>query len=241
MLLQHPLGVSYRDGKIYVADTYNNKIKVVSVPTGETRTLAGTGVPGRDDDKGTFDEPSGLTLAGDRVLVADTNNHLIRTVDIRSGRVGTLKIDGLQPPGTDGLATTQPDFSRATKVAVRESRAKPSQGMIQFEVEISLPVGWKMNPAAPMKYFLESDVDQGPVSGSAMGWKEVAPPRSRFTVQLPVAGEGSQRLQLGLDYFYCATDGTGLCKIGSVQFSVPLEISASGNEGPVLLKHEARP
>ena len=29
--LQHPLGVAWADGKLYVADTYNNKIKVIDV------------------------------------------------------------------------------------------------------------------------------------------------------------------------------------------------------------------
>ena len=31
--LQHPLGVAFHDGKLYVADTYNNKIKVLDVAT----------------------------------------------------------------------------------------------------------------------------------------------------------------------------------------------------------------
>ena len=40
---QHPLGVAFHDGRIYVADTYNNKIRVVDPSDGTTRTLAGTG------------------------------------------------------------------------------------------------------------------------------------------------------------------------------------------------------
>ncbi len=47
--LQHPLGVAlYRD-TLYVADTYNNKIKTVDPATGDTRTLVGSGTPGRRD------------------------------------------------------------------------------------------------------------------------------------------------------------------------------------------------
>ncbi len=44
--LQHPLGVVYYDGKLYVADTYNNKIKVLDVATRDCQTLAGTGKVG---------------------------------------------------------------------------------------------------------------------------------------------------------------------------------------------------
>ena len=44
--LQHCLGVAYVDGKIYVADTYNNKIKVIDPQTKTCQTVAGTGQPG---------------------------------------------------------------------------------------------------------------------------------------------------------------------------------------------------
>jgi hypothetical protein len=239
VLLQHALGVAYRDGKIYVADTYNNKIKVVDASSGTTRTVAGTGVPGRDDDKGTFDEPSGLALAGDTLLVADTNNHLVRTVDVRNGRVGTFRIEGLGPP-TPTVEAARPDFSRALKVAVSGSRVKPTNGSIQLAVEVQLPDGCKMNPTAPMRYFLETDNPQGPLSESALGWKEISPPNRRFLVNLPVSGQGRVTIRLGMDYYYCSDDGTGLCKIGSVQFAVPLEIDNEGKSGPVSLSHRAR-
>ena len=36
--LQHPLGVAWADGKLYVADTYNNKIKVIDVEQRSCRT-----------------------------------------------------------------------------------------------------------------------------------------------------------------------------------------------------------
>ncbi len=39
--LQHPLGIVFYEGKLYVADTYNNKIKDIDPATGETHTLAG--------------------------------------------------------------------------------------------------------------------------------------------------------------------------------------------------------
>ena len=61
--LQHALGVAYHDNKIYVADTYNNKIKVVDAKSGETRTIAGKKEPGYDERKSRFDEPSGSTIA----------------------------------------------------------------------------------------------------------------------------------------------------------------------------------
>lgn len=105
--LQHCLDVDYLDGKIYVADTYNNKIKVVNAKTGDTKTLAGTGKPGTRDDPAEFHEPEGLTHAKGKLYVADTNNHLIRTIDLVSGKVGTLTISGLEAPAKQAVAAQQ--------------------------------------------------------------------------------------------------------------------------------------
>jgi len=99
--MQHPLGVVYHDQKLYVADTYNNKIKRIDPSDGTTQTVAGTGKPGRTDDPPTFDEPAGIAAAAGKLYIADTNNHLIRTVDLaRGNRVSTLTIPGLEPPET---------------------------------------------------------------------------------------------------------------------------------------------
>jgi DNA-binding beta-propeller fold protein YncE len=101
--LQHPLDVAWADGKLYVADTYNNKIKVIDVEKRTCRTLAGTGKAGNaDGDKGAaaaFNEPAGISAAGGKLYVADTNSHLIRVVDLTGANgVTTLKIEGLNPP-----------------------------------------------------------------------------------------------------------------------------------------------
>src|SRR3954471_19117526 len=98
--LQHPLDVAWADGKLYVADTYNNKIKVIDVARRSCRTIAGTGKSGSSDSRNgaaaTFSEPTGVSAAGDKLYVADTNNHLIRVVDLKSPyAVTTLKIEGL--------------------------------------------------------------------------------------------------------------------------------------------------
>jgi DNA-binding beta-propeller fold protein YncE len=106
---QHPLGVAWQDGKLYVADTYNNKIKVVDVATRRCTTLAGTGKPGREDAaegaKATFNEPSGLSIAAGKLYVADTNNHAVRIVDLTPPHsVATLAIESAAPPETAGAA-----------------------------------------------------------------------------------------------------------------------------------------
>ena len=97
--LQHCLEVVHAKGKLYVADTYNHKIKVVDAKTGETKTIAGTGKPGSSDEPAMFHEPAGLAFAKDKLYIADTNNHLMRTLDLATGKVTTLAIAGLAATG----------------------------------------------------------------------------------------------------------------------------------------------
>ena len=99
--LQHPLGVAVHQGRVLIADTYNHKIKRLDPRSGIVETVAGTGSPGRADGPGRhaqFHEPGGLSVAGDTLFVADTNNHAIRTIDLRSFSVTTLPLEGLAPP-----------------------------------------------------------------------------------------------------------------------------------------------
>jgi thiol-disulfide isomerase/thioredoxin len=96
--LQHALGVTYNDGKLYVADTYNNKIKVFDLKTKILTTLVGG-----DGDWGplfpvTFSEPAGISYADGKLYIADTNAHRIRVVDLATKAVKTLKLTGVTAP-----------------------------------------------------------------------------------------------------------------------------------------------
>ena len=100
--LQHPLGIVYREGVLYIADTYNNKIKTIDPIHGDTHTLAGTGSADYSDDPPALNNPSGLSAAGGKLFVADTNNHKIRVIDLaNNNKVSTLEIAGLKPPTSE--------------------------------------------------------------------------------------------------------------------------------------------
>src|SRR5262249_26178929 len=94
--LQHALGVAFKDGKLYVADTYNSKIKLLDPDKRSCSTWLGERggwLNGR-----TFDEPGGLCFAGDTLYVADTNAHRVRVVDLRRRAATTLRLEGVEPP-----------------------------------------------------------------------------------------------------------------------------------------------
>lgn len=94
--LQHPLGLAWHNGLLYVADTYNNKIKTIDPQTRRAQTFLGSGEPGLSDGlEPRFDEPGGLSPAGDTLYIADTNNHAIRVAGLATKEVSTLRIEGL--------------------------------------------------------------------------------------------------------------------------------------------------
>lgn len=94
-LLQHAVGIAHRDGKLYVADTYNSKIKTIDLETGVVSTFLGG--PAKSGDDRLFNEPTGLSFAGDKLFVADTNSHRIRVVDMQTKTVTTLELTGVPP------------------------------------------------------------------------------------------------------------------------------------------------
>lgn len=95
--LQHALGVAYVDGQVYIADTYNSKLKVLDPRTRRITTVLG----GNSDGwlaPPTFAAPAGLSYNDGKLYVADTNAHRIRVVDLKTRAVSTLKLQGVEAP-----------------------------------------------------------------------------------------------------------------------------------------------
>jgi DNA-binding beta-propeller fold protein YncE len=95
--LQHALGIAYHDGKLYVADTYNSKIKQLD-PVKRTCTTFLGGEPEGWLATPLFSEPGGICCADGKLYVADTNAHRIRVIDLKSKTVYTLKLQGVEAP-----------------------------------------------------------------------------------------------------------------------------------------------
>jgi DNA-binding beta-propeller fold protein YncE len=95
--LQHALGVAWHGGKLYVADTYNSKIKVIDPVTRSSKTYLG-GEPDGWLAAPLFSEPGGLSIAGGKIYVADTNAHRIRVIDLKTKAVSTLKLKDVGAP-----------------------------------------------------------------------------------------------------------------------------------------------
>ncbi len=95
--LQHALGVCAWGDDVYVADTYNNRIKKIDKTTGEVSTVAGDGFVGAHDGVGRaarFWFPGSIRAGWGALYVADTNNHAVRVLNPATGETTTLEISG---------------------------------------------------------------------------------------------------------------------------------------------------
>lgn len=99
--MQHCLGIEYTQNYLWVADTYNHKIKRVDPRTGDCHTMLGSkaGYLDGQSTKARFAEPSGLSASSAHLYVADTNNHAIRHIALDTLEVTTLTFSGLSAPG----------------------------------------------------------------------------------------------------------------------------------------------
>ena len=239
VLFQHCLGVVYLEGKLYVADTYNNKIRVVDPTSGETRTLVGAHEPGRTDDPPRFDEPGGLSAADGKLYVADTNNHLIRVVDLKqANRVATLEIPGLTPPErttepsmTEELLETEPTAAAAVRLQARD-------GAATLRVELPAPDGFKLNPLAPLRYRLLVEGAEGVVDRDRAIKPGTAKPGTvRLDVVIPLrADQGRDTVTVVVDYYICQEGQEGVCRPTQAAWRVPLEIDPAGSSEPALIR-----
>jgi len=106
--LQHPMGIAAApaDGRLFVADSFNHKIKAFDPRARTVRTLYGSGQALRANlaadareptlpeqagpEQALFWEPEGVSVADGRLYVADTNNHRVVAIDLASGRTALV-------------------------------------------------------------------------------------------------------------------------------------------------------
>ncbi|HET6979851.1 MAG TPA: thioredoxin-like domain-containing protein [Pyrinomonadaceae bacterium] len=222
--LQHPLGLASYGDKILIADTYNHKIKELDPKLERVRTFLGTGKPGQaDGTTPSFYEPGGLAIANGNLYIADTNNHAIRVVNLKTKRASTLRLNGLTPPAKNmqALETAVGPNAEEIKVAAQKIRAG-ANGALQIDVE--LPSGYHLNPLAPQRYKVSID-------GKNIAVDEKDAARSSKDLKLPLrvplnaSGVGPATVRAQVTLFYCREDNTGTCRIKTLVWQVPVEVT----------------
>ncbi len=223
--LQHPLGVAFAKGKLYVADTYNHKIKELEITKRESRTFAGSRERGtRDGDlkQAQFNEPGGISATSKSLFIADTNNHLIRRLDFDGGKVSTVELKGLE------LLTRQMVRKfRGRVVDVPGQSIAPGAGKISLS--FVLPAGYKYNAGAPFYISWRSADDAAlkiTTKESAQNFSE-----PRFPFEIPVeAVKGQTTATIDAVIYFCNDEKEKVCLVDSVRVNVPLEVKAGASK-----------
>lgn len=229
--LQHALAVTGgADGKLYVADTYNSKIKLLDPTTKEITSLFGQGGLGgfRDGDGATaqFDEPGGLAFYDGRLFVADTNNAAIRVIDLTANTVSTLSFpnpEALQI--ADRVTVVGGNSADGLTITVEEQTVQAGAG--QVILTISLPEGYKLNTIAPFTAEWSSDNALVKFTDADKIQSIVAPD---LPITVPVTlSTGTATMTGDLTIYYCEAVKESLCFIDRVKVNVPLTITVDAS------------
>lgn len=218
--LQHASGIAFSDGAnyVYIADSYNHKIKRLDPTSGEVLTLVGTGESGLRDgsfERAELHEPEGLALYEGRLFIADTNNHLLRVADLAAQQVHTVTLRGLEklqpPPTAASELGLEPVEQRLEEVSVQP-------GEVTFAFDFLLPAGYKLNPEAPSTI---AEVEN--CGGEAAAVHAI--PKERG-VRVSTRVEQDCELELDLTLYYCEQEDERLCLIHDRQLVLPVRVEA---------------
>jgi thiol-disulfide isomerase/thioredoxin len=240
--LQHPLGLLALGDNLLIADTYNHRIKELDPSKRSVQSFIGSGKPGQvDGTAASFYEPAGLTIAQGKLFVADTNNHAIRVVDLKTKAVSTLRINGLQPPSkTETLSDsieTGPEIEES-QLPLQQLGTKSQANLI---IDVDLPTGYHLNSAAPQRYrvSVESGKEVLSFTGNDGGVTSSTTKDLKLPLNIPLssatAGKAEMRVQLTI--FFCREDNTGTCHIKTLIWRVPVEVVADPAAGKSIQIH----
>jgi thiol-disulfide isomerase/thioredoxin len=231
--MQHPIGLVFHEGMLYVADTYNDKIKKVDPERRTAVTWLGTGKRGKALEPVELAEPAGLTIAGKTMYIADTNNHRILQTDLSTKETKEFVIAGLQPPAPPRSSEEQPYTGEQEKIT---THTVPASGPATVQVNFSLPITYQLNQLAPLTYRLTVHDKQSILDPAQLGKSHRAQAQeSSATFTLPLTGEtGTAEVTLTVNYQYCKHGTGGVCRFASKRWTFPLTVAAQGDQQIVL-------
>jgi thiol-disulfide isomerase/thioredoxin len=218
--LQHPLGVVHHNNVLYVADTYNHKIKAIGPRLATATTFLGTGKPGfRDGDDAQLYEPGGVSIADGKLYIADTNNHAIRVADLHSKQVTTLELTGLTVGGATSMAEMWPNLE---EISLPTHTLRPGDNTLTLDVVIPSP--YKLNPGSPLEYRVDVN-GTTPHHGARTSVKD-----GRFPLQIPlVVAAGKADVRIAISFVYCRDGEAGVCIIKSLRWTIPVQTANDGS------------
>jgi hypothetical protein len=163
--LNHPQSLAVaKNGDLYIADTLNHRVRVITQATGVIRTIAGDGLPGDayaigDGGVATaahLNRPTDVALApnGD-VYIADMGHNRVRVVNMRTGIITTIAGDGRQGEGGDGGAARLASLGGPVSIALVSKERRVTVFVAEYfngTVRVVDPEGVISTVDAPRKF-----------------------------------------------------------------------------------------
>ncbi len=229
-LLEHPQGIAYVDGTLYVSDTYNHKLRTVDPVGAAVITVAGGDEAGFLDGAGVralLSEPNGLSRAGDLLYFADSNNHVIRAFDLRTNTVSTLSLTNLsvvaESQGGDTIRVSLPGQTVAPDT--RELR-----------IRLTTPPGFHLNSLAPSELALASSNPPAlELKTKVVNW-ETDEEEIEFILAVDV-GKGDAILTAQGPVFYCRTGDEAICVIAELDLALTITVDESASATEIVIDY----
>ena len=228
---QHPLGVAWHKQAVYVADSYNHKIRRLDLKSGEVTTWLGNGKAGRSATQ--LSEPAGLSIANGQLYVADTNNHRICRINLESKELTELKLEGVTAPGKPKTRRV-PTFKPEEVIA---AQAVKTGDTMTIRVDLNIPFGFKVNKDAPLTqevFLLEGDSIVGDAALKGRGAAKLED--GKAVIEVPLTGAGKAQLGVEVNFGYCDIAKGEVCRLGSGRWKFELTVSDDAESAEVQLK-----
>lgn len=111
---------------------------------------------------------------------------------------------------------------------------------MRFQVELSIPEGFKLNELAPVTFRLKAEGQQSVIAGKDLNQRDEAKvERNTATIEVPLPSKmGNGRFQLTVTYSYCRDGKGGLCKFKTVAWTIPVTLAEKSDQQGISLKVE---
>jgi thiol-disulfide isomerase/thioredoxin len=232
---QHPLGIAAEGDHLIVADSYNHKLRRISLESSVVTTWLGDGTAGDELEPLQFSEPGGLAVGNGILWVADTNNHRILKILTETDAAEVFEVEGLEPPRVVPRSQL-PDPADILTVAAQQ--LAPTEA-IEIEIQLQIPSGYKLNPDFPSTWSLFADSEQTLVGPEFLASRQQAEVTAggQLRIRIPVMEQtGSATLILEASYGYCDSADAGLCRQATASWKIPFVFNEAAEPGSVVLK-----
>lgn len=213
--MQHPLALTGNKEALFIADSYNHAIRRYGIATGKLSTLIQAKPEQQNGQAKGLNEPSGITLLDDTLVISDSNHHRLQQVPLKKPALALLDVHEPVQPLKVQYSEELPNVMKLDPIYLAKQTP--------LKVNLKLPMGWHINKDAP-SYLALFDMYRGKRVVAAfdrhmmMQERLLLPPRVGHMYQL----QGS--------FYYCRIHvEDSQCLVRSVD--VPVRFTEDGQRG----------